>query len=197
VGVERRAEFRLQEADVPACPFDGVEGVAARDPSACRADGPGLLEDVLVPRDALLVCEDDVLVHLLVRDGAVEAVEGADAGDKKDHLRPVRALAATDGKAAAGESSEGPLLETHASTNRRRGINIPHHEGEGSRPGTPRGKRTSKWRYEPPQRALRSGPAAARIPAPPSGGRRPSGAGDRTGRTPSPRDRCSPPSSPT
>jgi len=60
-------------------------------------------------------------------------MEGTDARDEEDHLGPVRALAATDGKAAAGESSEGPLLEAHASTNRRRGINIPHHEGEGKR----------------------------------------------------------------
>jgi hypothetical protein len=58
-------------------------------------------------------------------------MKGTDARDEEDHLRAVRTLAATDGEAAAGESSEGPLLETHASTNRRRGINIPHHEGEG------------------------------------------------------------------
>src|SRR5205807_2425189 len=84
---------------------------------------------------------------LLVRDGTVETMEGTDARDEEDHLRPVRALPASDREAAAGESSERPLLETHASTNRRRGINIPHHEGGGSRPGTPRGIRTSKWRY--------------------------------------------------
>src|SRR3989441_8329360 len=132
VGVERRTELRLQEADVPARPFDRVEGVASRNPRAGGADGPGLLEDVLVPRDALLVREDDVLIHLLVRDGAVETMEGTDARDEEDHLGPVRALPASDREAAAGESSEGPLLEAHGSTNRRRGINIPHHEGGGA-----------------------------------------------------------------
>src|SRR5207244_6558056 len=106
---------------------------------------------VSVSRSTLHVAAECVVVHLLVRDGTVETMEGKDGRDEEDHPGPVRALAATDGKAAAGESSQGPLLEAHASTNRRRGINIPHHEGGGKRTTEPRGKRTSKWRYEPPQ----------------------------------------------
>src|SRR5439155_20798907 len=124
---------RLQEADVPAGPFDRVEGVASRDPRAGGADGPGLLEDVLVLRDALLVREDDVLVHLLVRDGTVETMEGTDARDEEDHRGPVRALAATDGKAAASESSEGPPLAPHRPPNARRARKLPDHDGRGHR----------------------------------------------------------------
>src|SRR5206468_655262 len=90
---------------------------------ASRDAGPKALS---AARDRLLVSEGDVLVPHLVRDGAVEAVEGADARDEEDHLRPVRALPASDGEAAAGESAEGPFLEAHAPTNRRRGIKIPH-----------------------------------------------------------------------
>src|SRR2546425_6057607 len=112
--VEGRAELTLQELDVVARPLDRVEGVAARDSGARRPDCSGFLQDVFVPRDALLVREDDVLVHLLVRDGAVEAVERADARDKEDHLRSVRALTATDRKLAAGEPTEGALFEAHA-----------------------------------------------------------------------------------
>src|SRR5205823_12883988 len=76
VRVERRAELPLQEADVAARPLDRVEGIATGNPRAGRADCTGLFEDVFVSGDALLVREDDVMVHLLVGDGAVKAVEG-------------------------------------------------------------------------------------------------------------------------
>src|SRR3989441_4447907 len=124
VRVEGRAELTLQELDVVARPLDRVEGVAARDSGARRPDCSGFLQDVLVPRDALLVREDDVLVHLLVRDGAVEAVERADARDKEDHLRSVRALTASDRELAAGGPTERALLEAHGSTNRAGDIKV-------------------------------------------------------------------------
>src|SRR3989441_11130793 len=122
--VEGRAELTLQELDVVARPLDRVEGVAARDSGARRPDCSGFLQDVLVPRDALLVREDDVLVHLLVRDGAVEAVERADARDKEDHLRSVRALTASDRELAAGGPTERALLEAHRPTNRAASIKV-------------------------------------------------------------------------
>jgi len=59
-------------------------------------------------------------------------MEGADPRDEEDHLRPIGALPASDRKTAPGESSEGPFLESHGSTNRRRGINIPHPDWERS-----------------------------------------------------------------
>src|SRR5205807_270624 len=128
---ENSISFRFTKAR-PSAPAHSIR----RTRSASRSGIRGTSIPTVRPRDrakreAVLVREDDVLVHLLVRDGTVETMEGTDARDEEDHLRPVRALPASDGKAAAGESSEGPLLETHASTNRRRGINIPHHEGEG------------------------------------------------------------------
>src|SRR2546428_2243916 len=122
--VEGGAEITLQELDVVTRPLDRVEGVAARDSGARRPDCSGFLQDVLVPRDALLVREDDVLVHLLVRDGAVEAVERADARDKEGHLRSVRALTASDRELAAGGPTERALLEAHGSTNRAGDIKV-------------------------------------------------------------------------
>src|SRR5205823_5908978 len=195
VRVEVRPELLLQEADVAARPFDRVERVSARDPGARRADRMGLVQDVFVPQDALLVREDDVLVHLLVGDGAVEAVEGTEARDEEDHLGPVRALAAADRQAAAGESAEGSFLEAHAASKGRRGIKIPWAERGPDRP-TPAMQRTSKWRYAP-RSGPRSSPAVGRTLAPPSDGRPPSAAGVRIGPGPNRRGRRSPPSSST
>jgi hypothetical protein len=147
VRVESRSELPLQEAEVVAGPFHDIERVPARDPGARRLDRAGLLEDVLVLQDALLVREDHVLVHLLVGDGAVEAVEGTEARDEEDHLRPVRALAAADREAAAGESAEGASFEAHAASKGRRGIKIPRAWGAGRLEKDamdPRRDRTSK-----------------------------------------------------
>ena len=124
VRVERRSEFRLQDPDIVGRPLDRVERIPARDPRAGRADRAGLLEDVLVAGDALLVREDDVPVHLLVGNRAVEAVEGAQARHEEDHLRAVRALAASDREGAAGEPTERTLFEAHAPPNRPRGIKV-------------------------------------------------------------------------
>src|SRR5436309_3288417 len=123
--VELRTELALQEADVMAGALDRVERVSAGDPGAGRLDRVRFFQDVLVLRDALFVREHDVLVHLLVRDGTVEAVERANARDEEDHLRAVRALAAADRKGTAGESPKGSLLKAHASTKGRGGIKIP------------------------------------------------------------------------
>src|SRR5947199_5899601 len=178
--VELRTELALQEADVMAGALDRVERVSAGDPGAGRLDRVRFFQDVLVLRDALFVREHDVLVHLLVGDGTVEAVEGADARDEEDHLRAVRALAAADRKGTAGESAKGSLLKAHASTKGRCGIKIPHHETPVGRPMDPGRHRshTSKWRYDSPRSAVRSEPASARTPAPRSGDRRPSDARD-------------------
>src|SRR3989454_5451305 len=124
--VEPRPELVLQEANVMAGALDRVEGVSAGDSGAGRLDRVRFLQDVLVPRDAFFVREHDVLVHFLVGDGTVEAVEGTDARDEEDHLRAVRALAAADRKRTAGESTVGSLLKAHASTKGRCGIKIPH-----------------------------------------------------------------------
>src|SRR5256712_866333 len=124
--VELRAEFVVQEEDVVAGALDRVERVSAGDPGVGRPNRVRLFQDVFVSRDALFVREHDVLVHFLVGDGTVEAVEGADAGDEKDHLRAIRALAAADRKRTAGESAVGSLLKAHASTKGRCGIKIPH-----------------------------------------------------------------------
>src|SRR2546427_12293588 len=94
------------EAYAMAGALDGVERVSARDPRAGRLDRVGFLQDVLVPRDAFFVREDDVFVHLLVGHGTVETVEGAEARDEEDHLRAVGALAAPDREGTAGESAE-------------------------------------------------------------------------------------------
>src|SRR5437016_1786082 len=126
--VELRTELALQEADVMAGALDRVERVSAGDPGAGRLDRVRFFQDVLVLRDALFVREHDVLVHLLVGHGTVEAVEGADARDEEDHLRAIRALAAADRKGTAGESAEGSLLKAHGSTKGRCGIKIPHRE---------------------------------------------------------------------
>src|SRR2546428_11758809 len=99
--------------------LDRVEGVSAGDPGAGRLDRVRFFQDVLVLRDALFVHEHDVLVHLLVGHGTVEAVERADARDEEDHLRAIRALAAGDRKGTAGEYAEGSLLKADASTNGR------------------------------------------------------------------------------
>src|SRR5467141_847328 len=93
--------------------LDRIERITARDPRAGRADRVGLLDDIFVSRHALFVREDDVFVHLLVRDGAIEAVEGAEARDEQDHLGPIRAFAAADRKTPAGGSAKRPFLETH------------------------------------------------------------------------------------
>src|SRR5438309_7895430 len=140
--VEGRAELTLQELDVVARPLDRVEGVAARNSGARRPDCSGFLQDVLVPRDALLVREDDVLVHLLVRDGAVEAVERADARDKEDHLRSVRALTASDRELAAGGSAERALFKAHGSTNRAGDIKVRGRRAE-PEPRSKSGRRSS------------------------------------------------------
>src|SRR3989449_1665569 len=124
--VEPRPELVLQEANVMAGALDRVEGGSAGDSGAGRLDRVGFLQDGLVPRDALLVRRHDVLVHFLVGDGTVEAVEGTDARDEEDHLRAVRALAAADWKGTAGESAEGSLLKAHVSTKGRCGIKIPY-----------------------------------------------------------------------
>src|SRR3989442_7908100 len=126
--VELRTELALQEADVMAGALDRVERVSAGDPGAGRLDRVRFFQDVLVLRDALFVREHDVLVHLLVRDGTVEAVERANARDEEDHLRAVRALAAADRKGTAGESAKRSLLQAHASTQGPRGLQIPHRE---------------------------------------------------------------------
>src|SRR5947199_8855671 len=148
--VELRTELALQEADVMAGALDRVERVSAGDPGAGRLDRVRFFQDVLVLRDALFVREHDVLVHLLVRDGTVEAVERANARDEEDHLRAVRALAAADRKGTAGESPKGSLLKAHASTKGRGGIKIPHRETPVGRPMDPGRRRshTSMWRYD-------------------------------------------------
>src|SRR5438093_980767 len=179
--VELRPELALQQADVMAGALDCVEGVSAGDPGAGRLDRVRFFQDVLVLRDALFVREHDVLVHLLVGHGTVEAVEGANARDEEDHLRAVRALAAADRKGTAGESAKGSLLKAHASTKGRGGIKIPHREtpvGRPMDPGRRRRSHTSKWSYDSPQSAVRSEPASARTPAPRSGDRRPFDARD-------------------
>src|SRR2546427_894442 len=124
--VELRAEFVLQEADVVAGALDRVERVSAGDPGAGRLNRVRFFQDVFVSRDAFFVREHDVLVHFFVGDRTVETVEGTDARDEEDHLRAVRALAASDRKRTAGESAVGSLLKTHASTKGRCGIKIPH-----------------------------------------------------------------------
>src|SRR5947199_10768846 len=144
---------------------------------------------------ALLVGEDEVVVHLLVGDGAVEAVEGTEARDEEDDLGPLRALAAANRQAAAGESAEGSFLEAHVASMGRQGIKIPGSSGGPDRP-QPAMQRTSKWRYAP-RLSPRSSPAVGRTLAPPSGGRPPSAAGVRIGPGPSRRGRRSPPSSST
>src|SRR2546428_470163 len=124
--VELRAEFVLQEADVVAGALDRVERVSAGDPGAGRLNRVRFFQDVFVSRDAFFVREHDVLVHFFVGDRTVETVEGTDARDEEDHLRAVRALAASDRKRTAGESAVRSLLKAHASTKGRCGIKIPH-----------------------------------------------------------------------
>src|SRR5256712_309815 len=124
--VELRAEFVLQEADVVAGGRDRAQRVSAGDPGAGRLNRVRFFQDVFVSRDAFFVREHNVLVHFFVGDRTVETVEGTDARDEEDHLRAVRALAASDRKRTAGESAVGSLLKTHASTKGRCGIKIPH-----------------------------------------------------------------------
>src|SRR5206468_12359616 len=128
--------------------FQRRKRVPRREPGARRAARMGHAQDAFAPQDARLAREDDDLVPLPVGNGAVEAVEGTEARDQEDHLGPVRALAAADRQAAAGESAEGSFLEAHAASKGRRGIKIPWAERGPDRP-TPAMQRTSKWRYAP------------------------------------------------
>src|SRR6266571_4484570 len=90
---------------------DRLHRVAARDPRALRADRTRLREDVLVAGHAHLVREHDVLVHLLVRDRAVEAVVRAEARHEEDHLRALATQAASLGDCADRHGAARALLD--------------------------------------------------------------------------------------
>src|SRR2546430_10417099 len=178
--VELRTELALQEADVMAGGPSRIDTASARGPRARRLDPLRFLPELLRLPDPLFLLRYQVLLLFPLLQGAVEAVERANARDEEDHLRAVRALAAADRKGTAGESAEGSLLKAHVSTKGRGGIKIPHRETPFGRPMDPGRRRshTSKWRYDSPRSAVGSEPASARTPAPRSGDRRPSDARD-------------------